>query len=85
MENRYEHRPARDAVRRHKHDRGDMSTTMDRASWEEFEMNIAQLPPAHVAKLATLAPFLDGVVTRAEVNGMPVDQWMALITSRRAA
>ena len=63
-----------------------MSATMDRASWEEFEMDIAQMPPAHVAKLATLADaLLDCVVTNAEVNGMPVDEWMALITSRRAA
>jgi hypothetical protein len=63
-----------------------MSTTMDRASWEEFEMNIAQLPPAHVAKLSTLADaLLDGVVTSAEVNGMLVDEWMALISARRAA
>ena len=63
-----------------------MSTSMDRASWQEFEMNIAHLPPAHVAKLSTLADaLLDGVVTTAEVKGMPVDQWMALISSRRAA
>ena len=63
-----------------------MSAPMDRASWEEFEMNIAALPPEHVAKLSTLADaLLDGVVTRDEVNGMAVDEWMTLITSRRAA
>lgn len=63
-----------------------MSTTMDRASWEEFERNIEKLPPAHVANLATLADaLLDGVVSSAEVEGMPVEEWMALITSRRAA
>jgi hypothetical protein len=63
-----------------------MSTTMDRASWEQFKMDNANLPPAHVAKLSILADaFLDGVVTRAEVDGMPVEVWMALISSRRAA
>jgi hypothetical protein len=61
-------------------------STMDRAAWEEFEMTNAQLPPAHVAKLATLADaLLDGVVTSTEVDGLSVEEWMALITSRRAA
>jgi hypothetical protein len=61
-------------------------SSMDRAAWEEFEMTNAHLPAAHVAKLATLADaLLDGVVTRTEVDGLSVEEWMALITSRRAA
>jgi hypothetical protein len=62
-----------------------MGTMMDRASWEEFKMDNAHLPADHVAKLSILADaLLDEVVTSAEVDGMAVEQWMALISSRRA-
>jgi hypothetical protein len=77
--------PAQDPVRRQHDDRRDMST-MDRASWEKFTMDNAHLPADHVAKLSILADaLLDGVVTRTEVDGMPVEAWMALISSRRVA
>jgi len=63
-----------------------MSTTELAATEDELAEITANLTPADVAKVRNLVDALrDGVVTVAELHGLPDAQWMDLIASRRAA
>jgi hypothetical protein len=63
------------------------ATSPDRAtSQDELEEITANLTPNDVAKVRTLVEALrDGLVTTAELYGLPDGEWMGLIASRRAA
>jgi hypothetical protein len=64
-----------------------LCSSADRAaSKDELAEITADLAPADVVKVRSLVQALrDGVVTVAELHGVPDQEWMALIASRRAA
>ena len=64
-----------------------LCSSADRAaSKDELAEITADLTPADVVKVRSLVQALrDGVVTVAELHGVPDQEWMALIASRRAA